>query len=1038
LQRRSFASLNKFKIVYLVTLICVGLLIIPAECSIEIKFSGKETPYTYKTDENVSINWHWNYYPRQLESYTVSVRDAKDKRKTIWGDTVVLNDTLAGNHSPIDRLISLGRMNEGVYLAEFISKPNDDYPPINYYDIFSVAPRIGFIQITSFFDANKDEKLDPGEGHDRTEFQITGPGGLSYHVTTRSDGTSTSNVPIGRYNITVLPNDCWNLLGEKSRQITVLEDQTAHIIFNDNPDTDYVIFGYDESTHEGVSGFSFEVSGPGGSQKLISGQDGSAKPHSFILPGTYTVTAQPPANMELSTTSKIEFNPCIEKQLEFGAKVVPPLKIMDLLPESDSKMGSNDVRFTWRTSEESTTELYIKQQGDSNYTKLKGQSGIDHNIIATNRTREKWYEFYVRSEVGNRFIQSEPRRIFIDNGISFTKRWYEVTIDRNYSQSCPISVRNTDDKPHELRVGVSSSARDIYFNFLGGGSADKVITLGPGETRDLDLVIHAQDAQETNYTLKANLTNLGPEKIIDIADIEVSVHWPVTLFNFEEVGTDPITLTKTLRITNLGDPITDLTIAPDEALLRNTVIQPSVRHVSLGLNETIDIYVSPLWSEDIGAIKGTITASAANASKALNIDFSCKEGRQLYKVVLAGPQLHFDLKGANCINAHPIEDAFTLPPGLSAKDVLNAYISMELNAKDAARQLTRYSTWIKINDNEVGRLSNTIPSGYYKFNIDPAYFSYSQAGLASNKYVLDSDMNRGYTTTLSNARVAICLRNLTLYICAENEQQAEEIAWSSKWLYKPSRRLNVTILSPQEGEQLVLGQPVNVKVKVEGEQGGEKYCIVRGTTNSGSDVLNLIDNGQHNDDLADDGIYAGVWVPDAAGASRINISVGNCAAMGHASVIVTTKGISDSDIWLTKTIDPQALDVRTMNTEVGNVIRYKIALGPRDGVLRDVKVSQTLPSYLRLNSNSLSRKAAVSLNHDGRNWSTTRIDWYVGELSGPWSVTFETTFNWRLPAGANFNTGSAQPMSIVTYTSGTNNAGRMEIPEGEIRFVSRS
>jgi len=143
------------------------------------------------------------------------------------------------------------------------------------------------------------------------------------------------------------------------------------------------------------------------------------------------------------------------------------------------------------------------------------------------------------------------------------------------------------------------------------------------------------------------------------------------------------------------------------------------------------------------------------------VDFSCKEGRQLYEGVLSGPQLHFDLKGANCINAHPIGDVFSLPPGLSAKDILNANIGMELNAKDAARQLTRYSTWIEINDNEVGRLSDTIPLGYYRFNIDPAYFSYSQAGLASNKYVLDSDMNRGYSTSLSNARIAMCpkLRN---------------------------------------------------------------------------------------------------------------------------------------------------------------------------------------------------------------------------------------------------------------------------------------
>lgn len=1038
MQKRNFAKLDEFKIIHLITLACIAFIIIPVtDGSIEIKFSGKETPFTYKTDESVSINWHLNYYPSKLESYTLSVTD-KNNKKTIWRDAVQLNDASAGEHSPIDRSINLGKMAEGTYLAEFNSKPNDDYPAINYYDIFSVAPRTGSFQIASFYDANRNWKLDPGEGHEGPEFQITGPGGLSYRVKTGPNGISTNEVPIGLYNITEFPRDCWRPLSSTSQMITVLEDQTKQVAFNDKPDTDYTISAYDNSTHKGVSGFTFRVSSPEGTQELVSGPDGLAKPRSTGLPGTYTVTATPPANMELTTPKTIQFNPCIEKQVEFGANEVQPPKIIDLLPEDESKMGSKDVLFRWRTSEESTSELYIKEQGESNYTVLNGQSGLDHFITATNLTRNKWYDFYARSEARNRFDQSEPRSIFIDNGISFTKWLYRVTINRTYSQNCPISVKNTDNKPHELRVDVNSSASDIYFNFVGGGSADKVITLGPGETKDLNLVIHAQDAQEKNYVLYANLTNLGPENIVDRARIEVTVHWPATLFRFEEVGTDPVTLTKTLRVTNLGDPITDLSITPDGALLRNTVIQPSVRHMSLGQNKTVDIFVSPLWSTDIGAIKGTLTASAANVSETLNVDFSCKEGRQLYKVVLPGPQLHFDLQGGYCINQHPITDFFTLPPGLSAGDVLNAYIGMELNAIDPARQFTRYSTWVKINDNEVGRLSRTIPSGYYKFNIDPAFFSYSQAGLASNKYVLDSDMNRGYSTHLSNTRVVMCLKNLTLYVCAENEQQAKEIAWSSNWIYRPSKRVNVTILSPQESEQIELGKPLTIKVRVDGEQGGEKYCTVRGAINS--QVIDLIDNGQHNDDLADDGIYAGVWIPDSSGISRINISAGNCVVVGHAYASVSVKAketdIFDSAIWLTKTTEPQALDVMNMNTEEGNVVKYTITLGTRGDDIKDVKVIQTLPSYLRLNTNSLSKSGTVSLSNEGQNWSTTSITWDIGELTGPWNVTFDTTFNWRLPAGVNYIDGSAMPMSAVTYTNATKGAGRLEIPEGEIRFIS--
>jgi hypothetical protein len=1011
------------------------MLVIPVGC-VDIEFSGNKGPYTYKTNEDVSVSWHLNYHPSKLESYTISVKNKEDTENA-WEDSVVLNDASPGEHSPIDRSKNLGKMAEGVYIAAFTSKPNDNFPPINDYGIFVVTPSTGSIQIASFYDANGNGEKDVGEGHEGTEFKITGTKGPDYSAKTGSDGIATIKLPIGQYTITELPSNCWRSISGTSQVANVVEDRTTSVAFKDEPDTGYTIFGYNDSTHNGIAGFTFNVSGPEGTQTLVSGSDGFAKPPQVSQSGMHTVVATPPAGMEMTTSSSIEFDPCIQKQVEFGAKSVPPLTITELSPEDESRMGSNDVLFTWKTSEESTSKLYIKPQENSTYTEIPGESGFDHSVVATNLSRNEWYNFYVRSEAGSRFDQSEVRSIFIDRGIAFTKWLYNVNINRSYSQSCPISVVNTDSEPHELRVGVNSSASDIYFNFLGDGSADKVITLEPGETRDLDLVIHAQDARQKEYNLFANLTNLGPEAIVDRATINVTVHWPVTLFKFEEVSTDLVTLTKTFRVTNQGDPITDLTITPDEALLRNTVVQPSVRHVSLGSNETIDINVSPLWSKDIGAIKGVLTASAADVNKTLSVDFSCKEGRQLYKVVLPGPQLHFDLKGGYCVNQHPITDFFMLPPGLSATGVLSASIGMEVNAADVERQMTPYSTWIKINGKEVGRLSNTIPKGYYKFGIDPAYLSYSQAGLASNEYVLDSDMNRGYTTRLSNARVLMCLENLTLYVCAENEQQAKEISWSNNWIYKPSSRMNVTILSPQEDGQPVLGQPVTVKAKVEGDHGGEKYCTVKGEINGSSQTIDLFDNGMHNDGSADDGTYAGTWVPYTSGTSRIDISASNCAATGHASINVRSKGVSDSDIWLTKTMDPQALDVEAMNAEEGNVIGYTIALGPRVDGLKDVKVTQTLPSYLHLINGSLSKVADdVSLNSDGLNWSTTCLVWNIGELSEPWSVTFDATFNWRLPAGANSVAGSSMPISAVTYANATNDACRLEIPEGEIRFVS--
>jgi hypothetical protein len=298
------------------------MLVIPVGC-VDIEFSGNKGPYTYKTNEDVSVSWHLNYHPSKLESYTISVKNKEDTENA-WEDSVVLNDASPGEHSPIDRSKNLGKMAEGVYIAAFTSKPNDNFPPINDYGIFVVTPSTGSIQIASFYDANGNGEKDVGEGHEGTEFKITGTKGPDYSAKTGSDGIATIKLPIGQYTITELPSNCWRSISGTSQVANVVEDRTTSVAFKDEPDTGYTIFGYNDSTHNGIAGFTFNVSGPEGTQTLASGSDGFARPLRISLPGTHTVVATPPAGMEMATPGQIEFDPCAQKQIEFGANIAKP------------------------------------------------------------------------------------------------------------------------------------------------------------------------------------------------------------------------------------------------------------------------------------------------------------------------------------------------------------------------------------------------------------------------------------------------------------------------------------------------------------------------------------------------------------------------------------------------------------------------------------------------------------------------------------------------------------------------------------------
>ena len=586
--------------------------------------------------------------------------------------------------------------------------------------------------------------------------------------------------------------------------------------------------------------------------------------------------------------------------------------VSELSPPGDVILSSNDVIFSWKTSVNSTTELYIKPETEADFIKITGESGLDHSVTVENLTRNMNYTWHVKSCSAFGCAISENRTFYIDNGIVFTQDIYGFNIERDYNQHCFVSVKNTDSEAHDLLVRAFNPYDDLYFGFIGHGSADRIISLAPNETEDIELVIHAQDAMLENYTFTVNLTNLGAENITDYALVRVNVRHPYIDFNITEVSTDPITLSKTIRITNYGDPVTDLSITPDEKLKGKVMIQPSLAHCSLGSEESVDMVISPIWAEDIRYIHGTIAATVADESKELFVDYSCGEGKEMYEVILDHPILYFDLKGAWCINCHHVEDIFNFPPGFGRENVVYSYIGMELNA--GSGQTRPYNVYIGINGHRVGTLSNTFPSGYYEFDIDSSYLNYATAGIAENKYTLDTDMPGSYYTPLSDVRVVMCVDEINLYICAESQEQAEEIACSASYIHKPSDSITVNILSPGDGSTLNLNQPVLIKAEVLGDGEGEKLSKVITTFNNSDEEIVLVDNGLHDDGQADDGVYANTWTPKTIDSTKIIVTA--CDCITNNSDIVTVKVGGLPDLVVTKIFFPDANPIEGKSTKI--------------------------------------------------------------------------------------------------------------------------
>lgn len=157
----------------------------------------------------------------------------------------------------------------------------------------------------------------------------------------------------------------------------------------------------------------------------------------------------------------------------------------------DLKFASSDVIFSWESDSLCSTELYLRVVGQSesfgNYSSIEGFS---HVILVKNLSGANIYEFYVvsQSKEGVRTI-SETRRFTIGEGISFSERTYNFTIERDYDQQVTLSVVNLDNKLHDLLLMVNSTYSDLILGFLGNGSMDQIISLAPQGIFEVTLAI---------------------------------------------------------------------------------------------------------------------------------------------------------------------------------------------------------------------------------------------------------------------------------------------------------------------------------------------------------------------------------------------------------------------------------------------------------------------------------------------------------------------------------------------------------------------
>ena len=508
-------------------------------------------------------------------------------------------------------------------------------------------------------------------------------------------------------------------------------------------------------------------------------------------------------------------------------------QVSGLVPMGGSTLGSRNVTINWQTDPATTGVLKIFPDGHPENTQtFDSAEATSHSIVVPDLERNTIYDWYVDATSACGTNTLPHRNLTIENGIVFVNRSQTVTVDRDYNQRVNVTVRNDDVIPHTLTASMPNPYEDIIVNFVDSGSTDtnQTITLAAGETRQVTLAIHMQDAKEHAYNLTASLVadKESAAPIYDNMSLHVTVLFEGDYTIVEDLAAfDEITLARTYVITNNGKPITDLSlIAVDPATGQpaRIFLQPSLDHARLETGQSIRVTAYPIFTaEDAAAQTNTSAypqfASSSFADVPVNISLqtiqpsvvapinftlqalgagvpmsatgsaSCGGGRSIMPVQMQDCTMTFETSDWYCTNRPLINTPIQVPsfikggsiappPGANTASATEANIvSAKLSIVYAPQSNVQpHNGQISFNGTQVGSYSSQIPTGQFSFDIPASTWQSSVAGNAVQTIQMNTQHpNPGHYVSATGYKLDVTINQATTFVCADSQANAQQI-----------------------------------------------------------------------------------------------------------------------------------------------------------------------------------------------------------------------------------------------------------------------
>ncbi len=559
--------------------------------------------------------------------------------------------------------------------------------------------------------------------------------------------------------------------------------------------------------------------------------------------------------------------------------------IHELLPPDGIVTARTAVAITWRTSAETTGRAHVRNvdTGIDESPDPTAEFSREHGVELTGLELGGFYEWWVESAGrwgGSAVAPSDPlspeeavpRRFLVGNGVVFSQREYDFTVDRDYNQVVELGIENVSEETRDVVLRIENPYADVAIGFVGTGSVEEPAVVRASQKRDVELGVHLQEADParvTPYVFTAELrsTRGGTSVVVDSVPVRVSMERPAVDFAVVQVGgLEAGTLAASFRVENRGSVVTDLAARAGEGLAGLVQLVPTVENARLGTGESLQFRAVPVRLPD-GGLAGRIVVSGAGETREVTVTFVEPVNEELFTHVLTDVTYCTSARDQGCTNRRRFSVRLELPAGIQREAIEGATLSVRI-APQSSNHGSPHDLTVTLNGHEVGVLRRTLPNGVYRFEVPPEILNVSPTQVSVNTVVLAvSGLSGGNYYLASETTLCVCLKEFECRVYAPNAEVAQE-----RCRTLPGLRLSggavEGALEPLPG----VVERETVTLRVTATQGGlfATELLLEARFSSGDPAVVLSHVGR--------GVYEGKWTPACAGRVKVEIHARGCEA----------------------------------------------------------------------------------------------------------------------------------------------------------------